>query len=305
MRSVITMRSVIAVVIALSCAGCGSASAVDGGRSTAPPYKGPLTAGAAVDALECDGTKPFLRSTGEYDDGLATVQSSAQDAFDNYIEESSVGYSMPLEGYRIERSDAGHALLSYDVGERTKVSVVLADGIRDWDDDVGWGVVAWAQCDPAEFPAEVTDDLGIGVWEDASGQRVPFTRVHSRQGPEHCSWTDITFLLIGPDDHRADWYVRDATGEFQDARVGVSRCPRHVRRRCDAAEECDLHRLAPWRAPVVAEPRQAGGLPGRHRRSTRRRALAGCQGADHVRLSRAQAPGARATRLRASSSLSW
>ena len=215
MRSVITMRSVIAVVIALSCAGCGSASAVDGGRSTAPPYKGPLTAGAAVDALECDGTKPFLRSTGEYDDGLATVQSSAQDAFDNYIEESSVGYSMPLEGYRIERSDAGHALLSYDVGDRTKVSVVLADGIRDWDDDVGWGVVAWAQCDPAEFPDEVTQDLGIGVWENASGRRVPFTRVHSRQGPEHCSWTDITFLLIGPDDHRADWYVRDATGEFQ------------------------------------------------------------------------------------------
>ena len=154
------MRSVIAVVIALSCAGCGSASAVDGGRSTAPPYKGPLTAGAAVDALECDGTKPFLRSTGEYDDGLATVQSSAQDAFDNYIEESSIGYSMPLEGYRIERNDTGHALLSYDVGERTKVSVVVADGIRDWDDDVGWGVVAWAQCDPAEFPAEVTDGPG-------------------------------------------------------------------------------------------------------------------------------------------------
>ena len=221
MRSVITMRSVIAVVIALSCAGCGSASAVDGGRSTAPPYKGPLTAGAAVDALECDGTKPFLRSTGEYDDGLATVQSSAQDAFDNYIEESSLGYSMPLKGYRIERNDTGRALLSYDVGERTKVSVVVADGIRDWDDDVAWGVVAWAQCDPAEFPAEVTDDLGIGVWEDASGQRVPVTRVLSRQGPEHCSWTDITFLLIGPDDQRADWYVRDATGEFPELLRGT------------------------------------------------------------------------------------
>jgi hypothetical protein len=213
------MRSVIAVAIALSCAGCGSA--VDGGRSNAQPYKGPLSADAAVAALECDGRSPFSRSTGAYDDGLATVQSSAEDAFDNYVDESGIGYHVPLEGYRVERKDEGRALLSYDVGDRTKVSVVLADGIRDWNDDVGWGVVAWAQCDPAEFPAEVTDDLGIGVWEDASGQRLPVTRVRSFQGAEHCSWTDITFLLIGPDEHRADWYVRDVNGEFPELLRGT------------------------------------------------------------------------------------
>jgi hypothetical protein len=218
-RSVVTMRSVIAVAVALSCAGCGSA--VDGGRSNPPPSKGPLGADAAVDALECDGKRPFFRATGDYDAGLATVQSSAEDAFDNYVDESGFGYRAPVKGYRVERKDGGGALLSYDVGDRTKVAVVVADGIRDWDDDVGWGVVGWAQCDPSEFPAEVTDDLGIGVWEDASGRRLPVTRVRSFQGPEHCDWTDITFLLIGPDEHRADWYVRDVNGEFSDLLNGT------------------------------------------------------------------------------------
>jgi hypothetical protein len=214
------MRSLIAITIALCCAGCGGAgedgSAVDGGRSTAPPYKGPLSAKAAVDALDCDGRTPYSRSTGSYDDGLAAVQSSAEEAFDNYVDASGIGYSVPVEGYRVEREEAARALISYDVRDRSKVSVVVAAGIRDWNDDVGWGVVAWAQCDPAELPAAVTDDLNIGVWEDASGRRVPVTRVRSFQGAEHCSWTDVTFLLIGRDIRRADWYVRDATGELHD-----------------------------------------------------------------------------------------
>lgn len=213
-RSVLTMRGVIAVAIALTCAGC--ASAVDAGPPSATPYSGALSAAAAVDALECDGRKPWFRAKGVYDDGLATVQSTAEDAFDNLIDESGIGYRAPVTGYRAEREDEGRTLLSYDVGDRTKVAVVVADGIRDWNDDVGWGVVAWAQCDPSEFPAEVTEDLGIGVWEDASGRRLPVTRVRSRQGPEHCDWTDITFLLIGPDEDGADWYVRDTSGELSD-----------------------------------------------------------------------------------------
>jgi hypothetical protein len=212
------MRCVIAIAIALSCAGCGSA--VADGPSSAPPYDGPLNAAAAVDALECAGRKPFFRAAGDYDSGLETVQSSPEDAFDNYLDEEGFFYHVPRKGYRVERKDEGAALLSYDVGDRTKVAVVVADGIRDWNDDVGWGVVAWADCDPAEFPAEVTDDLDVGVWEDASGRRLPVSRVHSFQGPEHCDWTDITFLLIGPDEDRADWYVRDTSGELSDLLKG-------------------------------------------------------------------------------------
>jgi hypothetical protein len=79
-------------------------------------------------------------------------------------------------------------------------------------------VRAWAQCDPSELPPNVTDDLDIGVWEDESGRRVPVTRVQSFQGAEHCSWTESTLLLVGPEE-TADWYVRSTganAGDFSD-----------------------------------------------------------------------------------------
>jgi hypothetical protein len=111
----------------------------------------------------------------------------------------------------------------YDVAGRTKVSIVAADGVRDWNGDEGWGVRAWAQCDPSEWPPDVTDDLNIGVWEDESGRRVPVTRIQSFQGAEHCSWDDITFLLLGPEGHRLARPVPRAP--FRD------RPPRESRRR--------------------------------------------------------------------------
>ena len=212
-RSVGTMRSVIAVAIALSCVGCGS-TVVDDVAVTAAPYQGPLNADGVVAALECDGAKPFFRTTGDYDTGLEEVKSSPEDAFDNYLEEEGFFLNAPDEGYRVERRDEDRALLSYDVGDRTKIAVVLADGIRDYRDEVGWGVVAWAECDLAELPGDVTDDLNVGIWEDASGRRLSVKRIHSFQGAEHCDWTDITFLMIGPGERRADWYVRDTKGEF-------------------------------------------------------------------------------------------
>jgi len=180
-----------------------------------------MTAGAAVEALECDGRTPYERSRVDYDDGLATVQENAEDAWSNAMDETGVAYNAPHDGYRVERQDEDRALLSYDVGDRSKVAVVVADGVRDWNDDEGWGVLAWAQCDPAEFPADVTEGLGVGVWEDGSGRRLPVRRVRSRQGPEHCGWENITFLLIGPGDARSDWYVRDEGGEFPDLLRGT------------------------------------------------------------------------------------
>jgi hypothetical protein len=63
------------------------------------------------------------------------------------------------------------------------------------------------------LPPDVTDDLNIGVWEDESGRRVPVTHIQSFRGAEHCSWTDLTFLLIGPE-RRADWYVRGTSADF-------------------------------------------------------------------------------------------
>jgi hypothetical protein len=114
-------------------------------------------------------------------------------------------------------------LLSYDVGERTRIAFIAANGVDDHNGETGWGIESWAQCDPAELPASVTEALGIGVWEDPSGARVPVTEIQSFPGPEHCGWQDITFLILGqaedPQGDRsdeADEFLRDTTGELAD-----------------------------------------------------------------------------------------
>ena len=229
------MRSVIAVVIALSCAGCGSASAVDGGRSTAPPYKGPLT--AVLRSTRSSATAPSPSFVRPASTTTASRRSSRAHRTHSTTTSRSPASATACRSRAIASSAATRAMPC------SRTTSVIAPRSRSYSRTgsvtgtmtSGWGVVAWAQCDPAEFPAEVTDDLGIGVWEDASGRRVPVTRVLSRQGPEHCSWTDITFLLIGPDDHRADWYVRDATGEFP--------------RRCSAARSTTMRRCRRMRPP--------------------------------------------------------
>jgi hypothetical protein len=53
-----------------------------------------------------------------------------------------------------------------------------------------------ARCDWAELPPELADRLGLDVWTDGSGRRVPTTRVMSSRGPEHCIWQDMTFLSL-------------------------------------------------------------------------------------------------------------
>jgi hypothetical protein len=207
------LRTVIAIGAVLV-AGCGSA-VVDRDQSATPPYDGPLEPGAAARALECDRGKQYGGGEYAYDDGLATVQESAEAALDDYRRESGPAFSTPSEGYAVEREQEGRVLFSYDVDGRTKVAMFAADGVRDWNGDEGWGVRAWAQCDPSELPPDVTDELNIGVWENESGERMPVTRVISFQGAEHCSWEDHTFLLVGPEE-KADWYVRDTGGELSE-----------------------------------------------------------------------------------------
>jgi hypothetical protein len=210
-------RFALAFVLLLAACGGGDPGAelVDRSASATPPYDGPLDTGAAVSALECDGKTPYERGEGFYDDGLATVQGSVAAALDNYMRESGPFAIAPVDGYAVEREQAGRVLLSYDVDGRTKVAMVAADDIRDWDDNEGWGVREWAQCDPSEFPNAVSEALEIGIWEDESGRRVPTTTIHSLRGSEHCDTTHITFLLLGPKLSPAtDWYVSDSGDAF-------------------------------------------------------------------------------------------
>ena len=213
------------VATSLLLAGCGSTSVVVQGDPDSSPYEGPMNlpidyrdratvgerSGAAGRALECDGA-PYDGGGADYDSGLASVQDSPPAALDNLFEEDVFG-ALPEEGYRIEREHDGRVLFSYDVGGRTKIAFFAFDSVTDYNGDEGWGVEAWAECDPSELPATVTDDLGIQVWEDSSGQRAPVTRIQSFQGAEHCDWQDITFLHLGRGSG-TDEYVRDRHGEL-------------------------------------------------------------------------------------------
>ncbi len=101
--------------------------------------------GAAGRALECDGD-PYDGGGADYDSGLASVQGSATGALENWFEEEIFGPQIPAEGYRVEREDDGRVLFSWDVRDRTKVAVIAANGLQDYNDDTGWGIEAWAQC---------------------------------------------------------------------------------------------------------------------------------------------------------------
>lgn len=226
-------------------AGCGSPVVVTG-TPVVDPYAGPMHVaqgpadrlgarwGAAGLALECDG-EGYRGGRGDYQDGLESAQGDAVNALEGWLVQE--GWQLPGSGYRNERDTGERVLWSYDVRGRTKIAMIAADGIRDFDGDVGWGIESWAECDPAELPVAVTDSLGIGVWQDASGRRLPVTEVVSVQGPEHCGWDDITFLTVtesgAPDGHRhhgradasgdaartsrnATQYVRDVNHELSD-----------------------------------------------------------------------------------------
>jgi hypothetical protein len=86
-RSNHSVRVAIAIAAVLL-AGCGSEVdggevAVDRAASATAPYDGPLDVGAVVAALECGGETPFRRGTDRYDDGLHSVQGSAEAALDD------------------------------------------------------------------------------------------------------------------------------------------------------------------------------------------------------------------------------
>ena len=47
------------------------------------------------------------------------------------------------------------------------------------------------------LPRSSTDSLGLQIWSDSSGRKVPTTTIESWRGPEHCDWQSLTFLYLG------------------------------------------------------------------------------------------------------------
>jgi len=179
------------------------------------PYAGSLVgAHAAQRALECQ--HPAYRDDDGADlylDGLHSVKSSYTDAVRDIIADE-LWSLVPRDGYRLERDDGDRVLLVWEVGGRTKAAFVLNDDVLDYKRHRGWGVQSFAQCDPAEFPESVTDKLGIGVWRDAEGHRVPITRIESFPGQGYCHYDGIAFLRVGPDGSDATVALRDTEGRL-------------------------------------------------------------------------------------------
>jgi hypothetical protein len=221
------MRTRLALVVWLlpGLAACGEPAGIAVDSTVDRPYDGPLyvegdpdstvlreRSGAAGRALECEGRIYGGFGGGFGNHGIGTAQDDAREALESF--QVDAGFlAVPQDGYVVERVEGDRVLFSYDVGEQTKVAYIAADGLRDVDDDVGWGIEAWASCDPAEFPASVTDDLGVRVWHDQQGARVPVSTITHYPGPEHCDWQDITFLSMG-DPGGGGQYLADREGEF-------------------------------------------------------------------------------------------
>ncbi|MEO6471611.1 MAG: hypothetical protein ABIR57_06960 [Aeromicrobium sp.] len=222
-------RTVISLLVLVALTGCGGGPMVSGALPAPTPYGGPMSvpvddadeanvaerSGAAGRSLECDG-KPYRGGIADYSDGLVSVQDSGKDALQDVFTSEGFANTLPDNGYRVERTDGGRVLYSYDVAKHTKIAFIASDAIKDYKHQTGWGIESWAQCDPAEFPESVTRTLGIDVWQDASGARVPISRVQSFKGAEHCNWEDVTFLRVVMSGTTVE-YVRDPYGTLEDS----------------------------------------------------------------------------------------
>ncbi|MGL5824749.1 MAG: hypothetical protein ACRCYU_08010 [Nocardioides sp.] len=201
--------------------GCGHDVVIDA-LPTTSPYAGSLAspapiadapdvlnrAGPAGRALECRG-KPVNGGSPD----RTTAGSTPNEAVENWLTGADgTDFGLPQHGYRIERTDPDRVLLSFDVNQASKTTVVVGKRGRDGG-RTSWAVESWAMCDPAELPAEITEEMHTAIWTDSKGRRVFTYLVSSRSGAEHCGWEDITFLTLGqpPGERR---FVRDTTGEF-------------------------------------------------------------------------------------------
>ncbi|MEU0970766.1 hypothetical protein ABZ357_37140 [Streptomyces sp. NPDC005917] len=251
MRRGLAAATLMVAAAAVACDGGSGPELVLNGSPPATPYSGRLdipakeadvstpqalrtASGAAGRALECDGE--IYWGTGpdgwSEDDGGDSPEDGLRLFFDMFDPE------VPRGGYRVERREADRVLYSYDVGGRTKVAVVVA---KDQRDRPGWGPETNASCDPAELPASVTSGPGRHeIWTDASGRRVPVTKITSYSGAEHCGWQSAHFLTLGE-----KTYVRDPHGVFAGDSVLDGRYDGDIAMPADAHDTG--YRLRHWR----------------------------------------------------------
>ena len=157
----------------------------------------------ASKAVDCAGT-PYRQGRGDYEGGLEKVSDDAREAMDSYLDEQ--GYGLPKTTYDEAARHGDVALFTWSQGGVVLAAFVVRDGMDDVEGHHGWGVTSYAVCDPAEWPPERSDEIGIEVWSNADGDRVPTSLIHSERGPEHCDWQEMTFLFLGSNGEDGEFY---------------------------------------------------------------------------------------------------
>ena len=82
---------------------------------------------------------------------------------------------------------------------------------------------------------------------NASGNRVPITKIHSFPGSEHCDWQEITFLVLDSKDGGRQ-FVRDTEGVLREQLSTTFEAHANLPKEAtDTGFERDGHRL--WLHP--------------------------------------------------------
>ena len=178
---------------------------------------GPDVPRSAAAALDCAGT-PNEKGRGNYDTGPESVQDGPRAALDDWFDAEPFT-TLPQAGYDEAARRDGEALFTFSTQGLVVAALVVRDDTRGPGDDQGWGVASYAACDPAEWPPGASEGLGVDVWTNADGDRVPTSTVQSFRGPEHCGWQDMTFLLLGEDGEDGEFYGTPAP-ELQELLTG-------------------------------------------------------------------------------------
>ena len=193
-RRSVTVAAMLLAVLVLAACGKDIARPVQPGE-TVTPYEGPLyidpkdaanaterETGAAGRAVQCETRVVGDFRPGRYEGGETgrTPEAGLRTGLDEGA------FSGPDDGYLLERREGDRALFTIRVDGKVKMAVVLLDGpaLGTWS---GWHMESWARCNQSEFPEPVTNGVGLEIWTDDAGNRVPTYRVVSSQGPEHCS----------------------------------------------------------------------------------------------------------------------
>ena len=151
---------------------------------------------SAGDAVGCVGA-PYARGSGNYDSGPENVQDDARKALDDWLEQE--GSQIPDVQLAETSRHGDAALFTWTENREVLAAFVVHDDTDGLDGDRGWGVTSYAVCDPAEWPPERSDEIGIEVWSNADGDRVPTSLIHSERGPAPGTGTSSPASRSAPD----------------------------------------------------------------------------------------------------------